>query len=181
MSLNILSYETFSFLELLCFLFAILCKSKLQFLILSRNSTVHLYCATPVLNVNVKAFKLYTELRKLNNFYLVVCTYIFILLPKLWKCCTKWTQLFFLHFFIYTHSINMPLSVYWWIRKDWRERKYGLSYCFFSFHIITFNVNGWLTHGSNMNKKSYNTVPQPCLLSVLYFGRKCWWNRKLDF
>lgn len=61
---------------------AILCKSKLQFLILSRNSTVHLYCAMPVLNVNVKAFKSYTELRKLNNFYLVVCTYIFILLPK---------------------------------------------------------------------------------------------------
>lgn len=86
MSLNILSYKNFLFLNRYVFylLFnAILCESKLQFLILSRNSTVHLYCANPVLNLNIKAFKSYTELRmEIEQFLFGSLHNIFILLPK---------------------------------------------------------------------------------------------------
>lgn len=67
------------------------------------------------------------------------------------------------------------------------ERKsiYVLPYRFFSFHVITFSISGWLTHGSNMSKKWYDMVPwlfaslrTPCLLSMFCVWSKFWWNGK---
>ena len=66
-------------------------------------------------------------------------------------------QLFFFHFLIWTHSINI-LYVYWQIRRNEGKRNYDFPISF-SFYVIIFSVSGWLIQRSNMSKIGNDRLP----------------------
>lgn len=69
-------------------------------------------------------------------------------------------------------------SAYWWVRKDWKEKKLwvarSFSYSSYTWIVIIFNDSNWLIQGINM-KNVFLRRPLPSFC----FQSKFDWNRKL--
>lgn len=74
-------------------------------------------------------------------------------LAQQWKWSVKWAITCFSLTFLYV-NIQATLSPSCLLIST-----EGLLYLFFSFHVIVFHVNGWLTRGSNGSRKGYDVVP----------------------
>ena len=110
----------------------------------------------PILNANKRAFSSIAASPKLHNSYFeALYMHMYVVLRTV-EILHK-IQLFFFHFLIWTHSINI-LYVYWQIRRNEGKRDYDFPISF-SFYVIIFSVSGWLIQRSDMSKKGNDRLP----------------------
>lgn len=111
-------------------------------------------------HLNPHMFNLYVGSSKLYNLYSVAGTCICIsFLAEQWRVCTKLTA--FISHLDTCSSYQHPLSsVYWWIRKRWKNKNCGWS-CFLLCHHFQHR---WLANTGNPHKGYDGFLPDPCFL-----------------
>lgn len=81
------------------------------------------------------------------------------------------------------HPIDTLPSAYWWVRKDWKGRNYGLSYLSLFFCVIIISISGWLIQRRNVSEKEYGRSPWSFIflrmsLSSFCIRRQLWFEPK---
>lgn len=111
-------------------------------------------------HLNPHMFNLYVGSPQLHNLYSVAGACICISFrAEQWKVCTKLTV--FISHLDTCSSYQHPLSsVYWWIRKRWKNKNCGLS-CFLLCHHFQHK---WLANTGNPCRGYDGFLPHPCFL-----------------
>lgn len=125
-------------------------------------------------HLNPHMFNLYVGSSKLYNLYSVAGTCICIsFLAEQWRVCTKLTA--FISHLDTCSSYQHPLSsVYWWIRKRWKNKNCGWS-CFLLCHHFQHR---WLANTGNPRRGYDGFLPHPMFLgksSPAYYAWSKWW------